>query len=206
MRTSHRLPVAILLGSWVVVAGAVPVTAQVFPVPRVDVSVAAGVFVASDAAVSAVYPGTKMPITVSADVNLARYLSVFAGGRFLKTTGHPVPADSATGAPESEVDLRVRAVVFGARAHYRRGRVDATAGVGAAYSSYTESWAGTSESVSGSAWGPVLDAGFAFGLSRRFAAIGRVEWSRVATGQGSLGSPSVQLGGVDVLGGISVRF
>ncbi len=206
MRTSHRLSVAIPLGSWMVVASAVPVAAQALPVPRVDVSVAAGVFVASDAAVSAVYPGTKMPVTVSADVNLARYLSVFAGGRFLKTTGHPVPADSATGASEPEVDLSVRAVVFGARAHYRRGRIDATAGVGATCSSYTESWAGTTESVSGSAWGPIIDGGFSFGLTRRFAAIGRVVWSRVATGQGSLGSPSVQLGGVDVLGGIAVRF
>jgi hypothetical protein len=206
MRTRDRLPVAILLGSWMFVAGAVPATAQAFPVPRVDVSVAAGVFVASDAAVSAVYPGTKVPVTVSADVNLARYLSVFAGGRFLKTTGHPVPADSATGATESEVDLSVRAAVFGARAHFRRGRVDATAGVGAAYSSYTESWAGTSESVSGSAWGPTIDAGVALGLTRRFAAIGRVGWSRVATGQGSLASPNVQLGGVDLLGGIAVRF
>jgi hypothetical protein len=206
MRTSHRLSVAILLGSWVVVAGAVSVTAQTLPVPRVDVSVAAGIFVASDAAVSAVYPGTKVPITVSADVNLTRHVSVFAGGRFLEMTGHPVPAGSAAGAPEPDVDLRVRAVVFGARAHYRRGRADATAGVGAAWSTYTESWAGASESVSGSAWGPILDAGFAFGLTRRFAAIGRVEWSGVATGQGSLGSPSVQLGGVDVLGGIAVRF
>ncbi len=206
MRTSHRLSVAILLGPWMVVAGAVPVTAQAFPVPRVEVSVAAGVFVASDAAVSAVYPGTKVPITVSADVTLTRYLSAFAGGRFLDVTGHPTVAGSTTGAPDSDVDLSVRAAVFGARAHYRRGRVDATAGVGAAYSTYTESWAGTSESVSGSAWGPIIDAGVAFGLTRRFAAIGRVEWSRVATGQGSLGSPSVQLGGVDVLGGIAVRF
>ena len=206
MRTSHRLSVAILLAPWMVAAGAVPVTAQAFPVPRVDVSVAAGISVASDAAVSAVYPGTKVPITVSADVNLTRHVSVFAGGRFLEMTGHPIPTGSAAGASESDVDLRVRSVVFGARAHYRRGRVDATAGAGAACSAYTESWAGAGESVSGSAWGPILDAGFAFGLSRRFAAIGRVEWSRVATGQGSLGSPSVQLGGVDVLGGIAVRF
>ena len=168
-------------------------------------SVAAGVSAASDAAVTAVYPGTKIPVAVWADVNLTRHLSVFGGGRFLDTTGHPVIEDGAA-APDSDVELSVRAVVFGARAHYRRGRIDGTAGVGAAYSTYTESWAGTSESVSGSAWGPVLHAGFAFGLGQRFAAITRLEWSRVATGQGSLGSPSVQLGGVDVLAGIGVSF
>jgi hypothetical protein len=206
MRTSRRLRVAILLGPWMVAAGAVPVAAQAGAVPRGDVSVAAGVFAASDAAVTAVYPGTNVPVAVWADVNVTRHLSVFAGGRFLDMTGHPVVADSAGASPESDVELSVRAVVFGARAHYRRGRVDATAGVGAAYSTYTESWAGTSESVSGGAWGPVLHAGFALGLSQRFAAIGRVEWSRVATGQGSVGSPNVQLGGVDVLAGIAVRF
>jgi hypothetical protein len=206
MTTGRRLCVVVLLGCCEVAAGAVPAAGQARAVPRVDVSVAAGIFLASDAAVTAVYPGTSVPIAVSADVNLTRHLSVFAGGRFLDMTGHPTIAGSAAGAPDSDVDLSVRAVVFGARAHYRRGRVDATAGVGAAYSAYTESWAGTSESVSGGAWGPVLHAGLAFGLGRRFAVIGRVEWSRVATGQGSLGSPSVQLGGVDVLGGIAVRF
>jgi hypothetical protein len=206
MKTSHRLRVAILLGLWMVAAGAVPVAAQPRAVPRVDVSVAAGVFAASDAAVTAVYPGPGVPVAVWADVNVTRHVSVFAGGRFLDMTGHPTPADSAAAARDWDVDLSVRAVVFGARAHYRRGRVDVTAGAGAAYSTYTEVWAGTGESVSGSAWGPILHAGFAFDLTRRFAAIGRVEWSRVDTGQGSLGSPSVQLGGVDVLGGVAVRF
>ena len=206
MRTSQRRRRVILLGLWMVAAGAVPVTAQAPAVSRVDVTVAAGVFAASDAAVTAVYPGTKVPIAVSADVNVTRYLSVFAGGRFLDMTGRPIVAGGAAAASDSAVELSLRSVAFGARVHYRRGRVDATAGAGAACSAYTESWAGAGESVSGSAWGPILDAGFAFGLSRRFAAIGRVEWSRVATGQGSLGSPSVQLGGVDVLGGIAVRF
>ncbi len=189
-----------------VAVGAVTVTAQAHTVPRVDVSVAAGIFVASDAAVTAVYPGTKVPIAVLADVTLTRHVSVFGGGRFLEMTGHPIVAGSDAAAPDSQVDLSVRAVVFGARAHYRRGRIDVAAGLGAACSTYAESWAGTGESVSGSAWGPVLHAGISVGLSRRFAAVGRVEWSRTATGQGSLASPSVQLGGVDVLGGIAVRF
>jgi hypothetical protein len=206
MTTSHRLSVAIVPALWMVAAGAVQSAAQAPAVPRGDVSVAAGIFAASDAAVTAIYPDTKVPIAVLADVTLTRHVSVFAGGRFLETTGHPILAGSVAAVPESDVDLSIRAVVFGARAHYRKGRVDVTAGAGAAYSTYTESWAGTSESVSGSAWGPVLNAGFAFSLNRRFAAIGRVEWSRVATGQGSVGSPSVQLGGVDVLGGIAVRF
>jgi hypothetical protein len=78
--------------------------------------------------------------------------------------------------------------------------------IGAACSMYTESWAGIGESVSGSAWGPVVNADFAFVISRHFAVIGRVEWSRLSAGQGSLASPSVQLGGTDVLGGIAVRF
>jgi len=206
MKASCRLSVVILLGWWMVAAGAGMARAQARAVPRVEVSVAAGIFVASDAAVTSVYPGTKIPIAVLADVNLTRYVSVFAGGRFLHMTGHPTLAGSADPAADSDVELSVRAVVFGARAHYRRGRFEAVAGGGAAYSTYTESWAGTSESVSGSAWGPVLNADFAFGLGRHFAVIGRVEWSRVATGQGSLASPGVQLGGTDVLGGIAVRF
>jgi hypothetical protein len=201
---SQRLSVVILLGGWMVAPGAAAVTAQTRAVPRVEVSVAAGIFAASDAAVTSVYQDAKIPIAVLADVNLARHVSVFAGGRFLEMTGHPTLAGGA--AADSVVELSLRTVSFGARAHYRRGRFEAVAGGGAAYSTYTESWAGTSESVSGSAWGPVLNADFAFGISRHFAVIGRVEWSRLATGQGSLASPSVQLGGVDVLGGVAVRF
>jgi hypothetical protein len=206
MRTGHRPSVVILLGTWMVAAGAVTAAAQADAVPRAEVSVAAGTFLASDDAVKTVYRGTSVPVAVLGDVGLTRLVSVFAGGRFLHMTGHPVIAGSAAGAPDSDVDLSVRTVVFGGRVHFRRGRIDATAGAAAAYSTYTESWAGTSESVSGSAWGPILHGGVAIGLSRRFAAVGRIEWSRVATGQGSVGSPNVQLGGVDLLGGIAVRF
>ena len=204
MRASHRLSVVALLGWWMVAAGAAPVAAQARTAPRVELSVAAGLFVPSDAAVTAVYPGAKTPIAVLADVNLARHVSVFAGGRFLDMTGHPILAG---GAPvDSDVELSTRTASFGARAHYRRGRFEVVAGGGAAYSMYTESWAGIGESVSGSAWGPVVNADCAFVISRHFAVIGRVEWSRLAAGQGSLASPSVQLGGTDLLGGIAVRF
>ena len=204
MRVSRLLSVVILLGVWVVAPGAASATAQARAVPRVDLSVAAGIFGASDAAVTSVYPGAKIPIAVLADVNLARHVSVFGGGRFLDMTGHPAVAGSAVA--DSGVELSLRTVSFGARAHYRRGRFEAVAGGGAAYATYTESWTGTSESVSGSVWGPMLNADLAFAISRHVAVIGRVEWSRLATGQGSLVSPSVQLGGTDVLGGMAVRF
>jgi hypothetical protein len=135
---SHRLSVVILLGGgWMVAPDAAPVTAQTRAVPRVEVSVAAGIFAASDDAVTSVYPGAKIPIAVLADVNLARHVSVFAGGRFLEMTGHPTLAGSATA--DSVVELSLRTVSFGARAHDRRGRFEAVAGGGAAYSTYTES-------------------------------------------------------------------
>ena len=102
MRASHRLSVVILLGLWMVAAGAVPVAAQARAVPRVDVSVVAGIFGASDAVVTSVYPGAKIPVAVLADVNLARHVSIFAGGRFLDMTGRPTLAGSA--AADSDVE------------------------------------------------------------------------------------------------------
>jgi hypothetical protein len=41
---------------------------------------------------------------------------------------------------------------------------------------------------------------------RRLGLVGRVDWFQAATGEGSLLDASVNLGGLDVSGGVAIRF
>jgi hypothetical protein len=202
MKSLRGLVVAILAGLWAF--GGTPAMAQTGGSSRVALSVETGVFAAADSDIKAVYPDTKIPIAVLADVGGRRFLSVYAGARLLRTTGHPVVVG---GDPtENEVALRVWSVQMGVRGRHRIGRADLFLGVGAVHASYNESWKGTEESTDGGAWGPAAHAGAAVNLGRRLALVGRVEWSLLKTGEGSVGSPSVNLGGFDMMGGIALRF
>jgi hypothetical protein len=203
MRSRLGLSVAVLAAAWV--AGSSPAIAQSAAPARVEVSAAAGWFAPADEAVKAIYPGTKVPVVLLADVRMTNRFSVFAGGRLVSAAGHPVVADG--GPPtDADVELSVRAVVLGVRAHYRRGVVDVSVGAGAVHSTWTESWTGSGESNSGGAWGPTAHAGVAIGVHRRLALVSRVEWSSADTGQGSVRAADVNLGGIDLLAGIAVRF
>jgi hypothetical protein len=202
MRSRHVVVVAALVGAWAF--GNAPALAQTGGPVRVALSVEAGVFVPADSAIKAVYPDAKVPFVVLADVGAGRAASVFVVGRLLRTSGHPTVIGG--GSAQDNVDLRVGTIQAGLRAHHRRGRADLFVGLGVTHASYTESWNGTDESVSGGVWGPAAHAGVAVNLHRRLAVVSRVEWSLLKTEQGSVGSPSVNLGGFDVLGGIAVRF
>jgi hypothetical protein len=196
------------LSSWLIgggSAGAQPATPDRPARARLEVCVAVGLFLPADESVSRVYDGTRVPWTVDGDVRLAGRFSAFAGVRSLSSEGRAVGFDPASGV-DVGTTLSTRSVLFGARVHHHRGRLGLFAGVGGAWTSFTETWPGVEAEVSGSAWGPAVEGGVAFRAWRRLGIVGRVDWLRARTGQGSALDADVGLGGVDVMGGVMVRF
>jgi hypothetical protein len=172
---------------------------------RVEFSVAAGLFLPTEDSVGRVYDGTRVPWSVDGDVLIAGRLSAFAGFRSLTTDGRASGFDPASGV-SIDTTLSTRSFLLGVRVHHRWGRLGVFAGGGAAWTSFSETWPGLGEEFSGSAWGPLVQGGVVYSVWRRVGIVGRVDWFQAATGEGSLLDASVDLGGLDVSGGVTIRF
>jgi hypothetical protein len=172
---------------------------------RVEVSVAAGLFLPTEDSVSRVYDGTRVHWTVDGDIRIAGRLSAFAGLRSLTTDGRASGFDPASGA-DIDTSLSTRSLLLGVRVHHRWGRLGVFAGGGAARTSFTETWPGVDAEFSGDTWGPLVQGGVVYRVWRRVGIVGRVDWFQAPTGEGSLLDASVDLGGLDVSGGVTIRF
>ena len=117
---------------------------------RVEVSVAAGLFLPTEDSVGRVYDGTRVPWSVDGDVRVAGRLSAFAGFRSLTMDGRASGFDPASGI-SIDTTLSSRSLLLGVRVHHRWGRLGVFAGGGAAWTSFTETWPGLDAEVSGSA-------------------------------------------------------
>jgi hypothetical protein len=172
---------------------------------RVEVGVAAGLFLPTEESVGRVYDGPRVSWVVDADVRIRGRLSAFAGVRSVAMEGRANGFDPASGVV-ADTKLSARSVLVGARVHHRWERLSVFAGGGAAWTSYEESWPDLDAVFSGSAWGPVVQGGVVYRVWRRLGVIGRVDWFRAATGQGSLLDSDVDLGGVHLAGGVTFGF
>jgi hypothetical protein len=208
MTAIRLLPCAAVFVAWLAGGGhgSAQTTAPGSPAPaRVGVSVAAGLFLPAEDSVSRVYEGTRVPWSVDGDIHLAGRLSAFAGARFLAVDGRANGLDPAGGV-STDTALSTRSLLAGVRVHHRWGRLGVFAGGGAAWSWYTETWPGLDARFSGRAWGPLVQGGVVYHAWRHMGVIGRVDWFRASTGQGSLLDSDVDLGGVDAAGGVTFRF
>jgi hypothetical protein len=194
--------------SWLAAAGdgAAQTTASGDAVPsRVEISGAAGLFLPTEDSVGRVYDGTRVPWSVCGDVRIAGPLSAFAGLRSLAMDGRANGFDPASGV-STETRLSSHSLLLGVRIHHQWGRLGVFAGGGAAWTSFTETWPGADAEFSGAAWGPLAQGGVVYRAWRRVGIVGRVDWFRAPTGEGSLLDASVDLGGLDVSGGVAIRF
>lgn len=172
---------------------------------HVEVSVSAGLFLPTEDSVNRVYGGPRASWSADADIRLTNRLSAFAGVRWLSLEGRAYGFDPASGVA-MDTTLSARSLLLGARIHQRWGRLGIFAGGGAAWTSYEETWPAIDAGFSGGAWGPVVQGAVVYRAWRRLGVIGRVDWLRVGTGQGSLLDSNVDLGGVHVAGGVTFAF
>jgi hypothetical protein len=180
------------------------------PASPVEIWVRAGLFRPSDDAFRRVYTSTLVPFTAQADWRLRSTIALFGGIRYLRGTGAAVPEGGAsTGtSPAEEVRLTLTAGRFGALLLVPGSRWDARLGAGVTVTHYSETWAGAGASASGTEAGWLLQAAVARRLGKRWSASVAVEYAgvEVPAGAGEFAGPAVNIGGLDLLFGVGIRF
>jgi hypothetical protein len=213
---AFRSPLRLAVAAAVVCAGlalASSAAAQP-PVPpaRARLSVSAGVFRPSDAAFGRVYHGTKAPVVLQLDWRLQRYVAVFGGVRHLRTNGQAIVEDGgALARPDNEefpARFRATSIRAGALLVWAAGPWDLRAGGGVNVFRYSEEWPAASFETTGSKTGWLAQASVMRAVTSRVSVGGGFEYSAAGVRQAGAGSlvPRIELGGLDLLAGIGIRF
>ncbi|MBM3792207.1 MAG: porin family protein [Acidobacteria bacterium] len=184
-------------------SGAAELWAQPAPeLPRMVLSVATGISLPVQEPFRELYGNAPFPVAAQAEYGLLRHLRVFGGFRFFHADGEtPVDPDFA---PESySLELRMYSVRFGASAVLPLRSLRLSAGAGAGYHAFRETWREPGFSHSARALGFIAQAGVEYPLSTRFALIGRVEYNRIPAKGGADPTGSLNLGSLDLLAGLA---
>jgi Outer membrane protein beta-barrel domain len=175
--------------------------------PRAAVLATLGAMWPTEAAVSELYNGAFMPVTIEADVRIYRWLFVFGGAQFYGKDGEVV--FNLPPAPEERFPLRVStaSVRFGGGIAYPRRKWIVSAAAGLSYTHFEERW--TTEdvpTVTGQTLGFVVQGGVDYRIFKRLWAVGRVEYGYTPMDETKQVVPTFDLSGFSVSGGVAVRF
>jgi hypothetical protein len=171
------------------------------------VALRAGLFVPSDGAFRDVYGGARIPVFVQLDWPVHRRVALFGAIRYVRMSGQPVPV-GAVAFSEGDAGtarLRVASMRAGALLLLPSGSWDLRLGGGLSVDGYSEEWRATDAQASGTRSGWLAQAGIWRRLGRRLGVGGTLEYSSV-TVPASDETLEVKLGGLELSGGVSVRF
>ena len=175
--------------------------------PRVAVSVTAGVMRPLEAGVRSLYDGAFVPVTVEADVRVFGIFFVFGSGQFVSKDGEVV--FDLPPAPEEHFPLRVRtsSVRVGGGVAVPWRKLLFTGAGGVSFTRFEEKWIGEDlPAATGHTRGFIVQGGAEYRVSRRFSAIGRVEYLHTPMDETRQVFPTFDLSGLSVAGGAAVRF
>ena len=174
--------------------------------PRFSLAVAAGGFLASDSAVSKVYPSLGIPVQVRVGWRFAGPWTLFAGFRFLRMSGTTVIVGTAIDAESYAVRLTVSAWQAGFRWQAKAGRWTFRLEAGASRFAYEEAWTGAAFDVKGTSFGGFGGGGVEWALTPWLAAAGGLEYGILPTRSGGRLAGKPDLGGMDGMFGLILRF
>jgi hypothetical protein len=192
--------VAILVAS----IGANPVVAAADG--RVAVSAGAGMSWPSEQAFSDRYGAPHWPLLVQVDVRIVGPFGAFAGLRRETRDGQTIPEAPVVTDERFPLELTSTVVRFGGGASARVGTVDLTASGGAEHVGGTERWPALGQSYDFSGWGFLIQGAVRVPVWWRVAVLGLIEFDRVPIAPATAGAPKVNVGGIGLIGGVSLRF
>ena len=159
-----------------------------------------------DSAMRDVYGGSLMPVVGQVDVHVAAGVSLFAGIRWMGSNGRTVVAGTPIADEEYATSLKLLSYRFGLLASTRvASRWSIAGGGGVAITGYEETWPEAGLAVSDQSTGFVLLGEARYKVTSRWSATGRIEYTSVAA-KTAVTKSDVNLGGVDVLGGLRFSF
>jgi len=173
------------------------------PAQEMSLSFAAGSFRASEEAYREIY-GASTPFAADVWLTLKGPLGLAAGFGRLSDKGTALPLG------EGEVEYLVKFVrtsipvtVF---YQFDIKAVDLRIGAGLCFHSYKENWEAVDLSYKGHKTSPRFYAAVAFAVLPQLSLFGSVTYDTIPTGAGSLAASDVNLGGLQLLGGLAVRI
>jgi hypothetical protein len=177
---------------------------------RIELWARAGLFLPTEDAFGEVYSGARVPLVVDGEWRLHRLVAVFGGVRYMRTTGEVIAeGDGGSGGSASATRLTMTSGRLGGIVAWPSGPWDVRFGAGLTVNHYSEDWPDAAgASVSGTRAGWLVQGGVARRIGRRWAAGVSVEYSgaTVPEGSGEFAVPALDLGGLDVLFGVAIRF
>ena len=170
---------------------------------ELSVPLAAGSFRASEEAYREIY-GAGTPLAADVWLRIKGPLGLAAGYSRLSDKGNALPlGEGGTKYPVTFVRTSIPFTVF---YQFDLKAVDIRLGAGLCAHSYKENWETADLSYKSHKTSPRFYAAVAFAILPRLSLFGSVTYDTIPTGAGSPLVTDVNLGGVQILGGISFRI
>jgi hypothetical protein len=205
-RSSGRRGAAIAAALVAVLPLCAPAVARAQPRPddqHVSLSGLVGIGRANDTTFREIY-GAVVPVAAQVDWRLGHAgAEVFAGVRYVGQSGEAT--DDGLPAAQS-LTFRMTSVRVGAGWSLPGARWRFTVAGGASYDAYRESWKDLDIETSDAAFGVVVQATVSRRLSRRAAVLVRGEFSTIGTEAADPALGRLNLGSLDLVGGLSFGF
>ena len=195
------------LPAWGQGAGAVQASGLTPAAGPLSVSLTVGAGLPSDDVFGDIYGSAAVPIVAQVDWRIGSSgLGVFGGLRWVSAAGEAIV--ESTSRPGGErVEFGMMSWRVGPTWSVLRGPWALGAGGGLAYNSFREEWESAGLRVEDSGVGGVLQGTLERRFARRLSALLRVEYSWFeADAEEGTGLAPVGLGGIDIAGGIAIRF
>ena len=148
--------------------------------------------------------GTVFPLTIEAGVGIIKNFGLAAGYDWTSKKGQALALDQG----EDLFPVHFEMISIPVSIFYQYGGklggvpVGLVFGLGASWHSYHENWETVDLTSQGKKWGPLVYATIDFRLFSRVGVFTSLRWESISTGQASLLSDNVNLGGIKLLAGM----
>jgi hypothetical protein len=133
-------------------------------------------------------------------------MHAFSGLRFVESEGKTLVEEPVQVAESFPIRFRMHSAAFGWAVDLPIRHVTVTAGAGVTCNWYRETLSEANLFTRGTAVGFLAQATAMYPLGRRVSLLGRLGFSSISSGTDPAANRRINLGGIDMVGGLSVRL
>ena len=170
---------------------------------RVMAAVAIGAARPSDPSFRELYGPVQYPVSVQADFEVRKHVSIFAGYGYLRRAGTTLAADPAL-LPGDPIKFSMHSIKAGLSYAVPFGRVTLLGSGGAGFHRYHENWEAAGIATTGNKTGFIAQGQVEYALTRVVSMVGRVEYMRAVIRAKSVMENDASLGRLEVSLGVSL--
>jgi hypothetical protein len=175
--------------------------------PGLSFSLSAGLFYPQERAFRVLYGTVQIPLGVQLSHDLSERICVFVGYKYLSSSGGTVLIGPGFIQETLPLSFKNSSLRFGATYNVNLARRSAVfVGGGASYNFFKEKWDVISLSREGKKFGFFIQTGNVYDLGKRFSLLTLLEYTNIPTGKGAKLQEGVNLGGLELALGLSVRL